>query len=102
MIMHVCGAVVIRALSVFVVLLVRVNQRRMAVLVLMVVGSMCEFAQRAARMVVRHVIVVVRVKVAGMRMLLFAHHRLVLRHAGILIHGWVPRLSALPVTRPMH
>ncbi len=64
MVMHVCGAVVIGALFVLAVLLVCVHQRRMVVLVLMVVGSMFELAQRAAGVEVRHVVVVEDVIIA--------------------------------------
>jgi hypothetical protein len=90
MVVHVRGAFVIGALLVLVVRLVCVDERRMAVLVLMVLGSVGEFAQETAGVVMRHVIVVVRVKVPRMRMLLFAHYRLVLGHARTLIHGLVP------------
>jgi hypothetical protein len=103
MVMHVRSGVVIGLFLVLVVLLVSVNQRRMVVLMLMVLGSMCEFAQRAAGVVVRHVIVVVGVNVRRMRVLVFAHYRLVLGHADVLIHGWVPLLissSSCPSSRP--
>ena len=85
--MHVRGAIVLGELLVFVVLLVRVNQGRMVVLVLVVLGPMLELAQRAAGVVVRHVIVVVCMKVPGMGVLLFPEHHLVASEAGVLIHG---------------
>ena len=85
--MHVRCAVVLRELLALVVLLVGVNQRRMVVLVLVVLGPMLELAQRAAGVVVRHVIVVVGMKVPGMGVLLFPHHHLVASDAGVLIHG---------------
>ncbi len=87
MVVHVRGAVVLCELLVLVVLLVRVNQWRVIVLVLVVLGPMLELAQWAAGVVVRHVIVVVGVNVPGMGMLLLSHHHLVAGHAGVLIHG---------------
>ena len=85
--MHVRCAVVLRELLVLVVLLVGVNQRRVVVLMFVVLGPMLELAQRASGVVVRHVIVVVAMKIPGMGVLLFPHHHLVAGHVGVLIHG---------------
>ena len=86
-VVHMRGAVVLRQLLALVVLLVCVNQGRVVVLVLVVLGPMLELAQRAAGVVVRHVIVVVGMNVPGMGVLLFPHHHLVACDARVLIHG---------------
>ncbi|MBA3689768.1 MAG: hypothetical protein H0W81_13240 [Chloroflexi bacterium] len=96
MVMDVSGAVMIGALFVLAILLVGVDQRRVIVLMLMVMGSMLELAHGTAGVVVGHVIVVVGVNVGRVRMLVLfvAHHVLTSRH-GVWVHGWILRLSAL-------
>jgi len=98
MIVDVRGAVVIGSLLVLVVFLVSMDQRRVVVLMLMVVSAMLELAQRTAGVVMRHVVVVVAVHVGRVRMLVLfvAHHVLASRQAGVRFHGWALPCSILP------
>lgn len=93
MVMDVSGAVMIGALFVLAILLVGVDQRRVIVLMLMVMGSMLELAHETDGVVVGHVVVVVGVNVGRVRMLVLfvAHHALTSRHDGVLVHGWILR-----------
>jgi hypothetical protein len=81
MVMDVSGAVMIGALFVLAILLVGVDQRRVIVLMLMVMGSMLELAHETDGVVVGHVVVVVGVNVGRVRMLVLfvAHHALTSR-----------------------
>jgi hypothetical protein len=78
--------VVIGALVALIAILVRVHERRMVVLVLVVLASMVELAEHGAGVVVSHVVVVVRMHDSrvGVLALLVIHHPL---HDGALLHG---------------
>ena len=95
--MDVSGAVMIGALFILAILLVGVDQRRVIVLMLMVMGSMLELAHETAGVVVGHVVVIVGVNVGRVRMLVLfvAHHVLTSRHGGVWVHGWIlPSISS--------
>ena len=95
--MDVSGAVMIGALFVLAILLVGVDQRRVIVLMLMVMGSMLELAQGTAGVVVGHVVVVVGVNIGRVRMLVLfvAHHVLTSRYGGVWVHGLDPPVYQL-------
>jgi hypothetical protein len=63
--------VVVLALLFLTALAMRVDERGVIVLVLVIVGAVLEFAERSARMVMRDVVVVVRMDRGRMRVLVF-------------------------------
>jgi hypothetical protein len=78
--------VVIGALVALIAILVRVHERRVVVLVLVVLASMIELTEHRSGVVVRNVVVVVGMHESrmGVLMLLVIHHPL---HDGALLHG---------------
>jgi hypothetical protein len=69
-VVNVGGAVVILPLLLLGVLLVRMKEPGMVVLVLVVVGAMLELAEHTTRVMMRHVVMVVRMDGRGMAVLI--------------------------------
>jgi hypothetical protein len=89
MVVHMGRGLVLLSLNLLGVLLVRMYQRGVVVLVLVVVRPMLELPEWTARVVVRHVVMVVRVNLTGMGVfvLVVAHDDLADRPSALLGHG---------------